>query len=74
MSSLAHTPAAFEIRTLGRHRTRSTRMTGLRLLPTGDGWSLVGPAGELVFHALGPRGRRQCLEYARARGVLFVSS
>ena len=74
MSSLAHTTAAFEIRTLGQRRTRSVRMSGVRLLPSGDGWSLVGPEGELMFQALGPRGRRQCLEYARSCGVLVVFS
>jgi hypothetical protein len=46
----------------------------LKLLPSGDGWSLVGPNGELVFEALGTRGRRECLEYARARGVLAIFS
>jgi hypothetical protein len=46
----------------------------LRLLPSGDGWSLVGPDGELVFHALGVHGRRHCLEFARAEGVLAVFS
>jgi hypothetical protein len=44
----------------------------LRLLPSGDGWSLVSPDGKLVFHALGTAGRRRCLETARARGVLAI--
>ena len=39
----------------------------LRLLPRGDGWSLVSVEGEFVFSALGLSGRRRCLEFARAR-------
>ncbi len=44
----------------------------LRLLPSGDGWSLVGVDGELVFSALGLSGRRRCLEFARAEGVILL--
>ncbi len=74
MSSLAHIPAAFEIRALGAPRTRAEGHGPVKLLPSGDGWSLVGPDGELLFQALGTRGRRACLEFARAHGVLAVFS
>jgi hypothetical protein len=43
----------------------------LRLVPIGDEWSLVTPTGDLVFHA---SDRLDCLEYARAKGVLAVLS
>ncbi len=46
----------------------------LRLLPSGDGWSLVGTDGALVFSALGLNGRRRCLEYAQATGALTLAS
>jgi hypothetical protein len=46
----------------------------LRLLPSGDGWSLVGADGALVFSALGLEGRRRCLEYAQAAGVVALAS
>jgi hypothetical protein len=55
-----------------RRVARSDCEVRLRLLPTGDGWSLVAPDGRLVFHALGTAGRRRCLETARARGVLAI--
>jgi hypothetical protein len=53
---------------------RAGGATHLRLLPSGDGWSLVGDHGELVFSALGVSGRRRCLEFARARGVAALIS
>jgi hypothetical protein len=34
----------------------------------------MGPHGEIVFHADGIRGRRECLEFARQHGVLSLSS
>ncbi len=46
----------------------------LRLLPSGDGWSLVEPDGALVFSALGLDGRRRCLEFAQAAGVVALAS
>ncbi len=73
MSSLAHTPTAFEIRARARAPADSgAAEPRLRLLPSGDGWSLVGMDGKLVFHALGTKGRRRCLEYAREHGALAV--
>jgi hypothetical protein len=76
MSALSHAPAAFAIhRVPDSDRTVPASATPtLRLMPSGDGWSLVGPGGELVFSALGAQGRRRCLQYARAHGVLAVLS
>jgi hypothetical protein len=45
----------------------------LRLLPSGDGWSLVTVDGRLVFSALGISGRRRCLEFALAEGVAVLA-
>jgi hypothetical protein len=72
MSTLAHNAAAVEIRTLGKSNARAANRLTLR--PTADGWSLLGPGGEVVCHGRGIAGRRVCLEYARARGVLAVFS
>ena len=57
---------------LSRRTVSSAVKVRLRLQPRGDGWSLVAPDGQLVFHALGATGRRRCLETARARGVLAI--
>jgi hypothetical protein len=45
-----------------------------QLVPSEDGWSLVGPHGELVIREHGTASRQRCLEAARARGVLAVFS
>jgi hypothetical protein len=75
MTAISHAPAAFAIHRIAESdRTRRTPAPALRLLPSGDGWSLVGPNGELVYSALGGKGRRRCLEFARAKGVLTVLS
>ncbi len=58
----------------GLTSTRATRSQSLRLLPSADGWSLVGLDGELVFSAVGLSGRRRCLEYAQAQGTLALIS
>jgi hypothetical protein len=68
MTSLAHAPAEVELRPLEKTDARIR----LRLLPSGEGWSLVTPEGKLVFRALGTRARRQCLEFARTHGVLAL--
>jgi hypothetical protein len=52
----------------------AVRTRSLRLLPSADGWSLVGLDGELVFSAVGLSGRKRCLEYAQARGALALIS
>jgi hypothetical protein len=44
------------------------------LRATSDGWSLLDPSGKVLFYGLGRSSRRQCLEYARSRGVLAVLS
>jgi hypothetical protein len=54
--------------------SRTTR-ADLQLVASGDGWSLVDRrSGDLVFSALGLSGRRRCLEYAHASGVLALVS
>lgn len=50
----------------------ASRTRQLRLLPNGDGWSLVNLDGELVYSALGTRGRRQCLSFAESHGVIAL--
>jgi hypothetical protein len=74
MSSVINTPAAFETTTPDALHVLALGAGPVRLRPTGDGWSLVGPDEELLFHAPGIRGRRRCLEYARDEGVLAVFS
>jgi hypothetical protein len=74
MTSLAHTSTLDWLHPWSV-RTTTTRASGrLRLLASGDGWSLVSPDGHLVFQALGIHGRRRCLEYAHSEGVLAVLS
>jgi hypothetical protein len=46
----------------------------LRLVASGDGWSLVSLEGEPVFSADGLRGRWSCLEFAHSRGVVALVS
>jgi hypothetical protein len=74
MSAVADKPDMFQLWSFKGLRGEARASMRLRLLPSGDGWSLVGPDGKLVFQALGSRGRRQCLEFARAHGVLAISS
>jgi hypothetical protein len=71
MTSPTHRPGRLEIRTFTRPCVGDQAHAGVRLTlrPSGDGWSLVGPAGQLVFHALGADGRRSCLEFAPAAGI-----
>jgi hypothetical protein len=45
----------------------------LRLMATGDGWSLVGRDGAVVYSALGTGGRRQCLAFACAGVVAALA-
>jgi hypothetical protein len=71
MTSLTHRPIRLQIGDLSRSRNGAEF---LRLLPTGDGWALVGQDGKVVFEALGTHARHECLEFARARGVLGVMS
>jgi len=50
------------------------RHVRMKLVPGGEGWSLVSPDGESVFAACTKHARRRCLEFARAQGVLAVLS
>ena len=53
------------------------RMAGdgrIRLLPSEDGWSLVTDDGRVLVRGMGQDSRHQCLEYARASGILAVLS
>jgi hypothetical protein len=73
MAVIANRPAAIELHAgLGVLADRIPDRLWLRA--TGDGWSLVAPDGHVLFHALGLSGRRECLEFARERGVLAVLS
>jgi hypothetical protein len=72
MTAFADMSRAFEIRDVGRAHSAQGHPQHLSLRATGDGWSLLGPEGELVFQAIGLAGRRACLEYAREHGVLAV--
>jgi hypothetical protein len=74
MSSLTHTPAAIEAKMPDALHVLALGAGPVKLRPTGDGWSLVGPDEEVLFHAPGIRGRRRCLEFARNEGVLAVFS
>jgi hypothetical protein len=74
VSSLAYKPAAFAIHIAEPRRLRHAVGRYPTLAPTEDGWSLVGPAGDLLFRGLGVRGRRECLEFARDRGIVAVMS
>jgi hypothetical protein len=44
----------------------------LRLVPSGDGWSLMTLDAQCVFHAPGPGARHRCLEFALNAGALSV--
>jgi hypothetical protein len=72
MTSVAHHPAAFAVHVDRDPRLRDESDGRLYLRATGDGWSLLNPAGEVLFRGFGLAGRRQCLEFARANGVLAV--
>jgi hypothetical protein len=73
MTAIAHRRSAIELREgLGALVGRASDRLWMRAI--GDGWSLVDPDGHVLFHALGLSGRRECLEFARSRGVLAVLS
>jgi hypothetical protein len=59
-----------DVATIGGRTSGSRR---LRLLASGDGWSLVEPSGRLVYAALGVSGRRRCLKFAHDQGVVVVA-
>lgn len=51
-----------------------TDRSRLQLRPSGDGWSLVGVDGRVVFAAVGRSARQRCLQFAQAGGVLALIS
>jgi hypothetical protein len=71
-SSFTTHHAALPATSSGFGDRRRTGSRQLRLLPSGDGWTLVSLDGECVYSALGFSGRRRCLEHARAAGVIAL--
>lgn len=53
---------------------RASAVRQLTLRATETGWSMLDPNGAVVFRRPGPRGRRECLEFARALGVLSITT
>jgi hypothetical protein len=74
MIPLTHNSTAHRRHPPSARATNTHANARLRLLASGDGWSLIGPDGHLVFQALGIQGRRRCLEYAHSEGVLAILS
>jgi hypothetical protein len=74
MTAIAHKPAAFELRLPRDAAKRDRYAHTMTLKPSADGWSLIGPDGEVLFRGLGTSARRQCLQRARELGVLTVVS
>ena len=72
MTAIAHTPAAVELHAGLKLSEGPPDRVWLRA--TTDGWSLLDPSGSVLFRGLGSSSRRQCLEFARSRGVLAVLS
>ncbi|MGZ4179100.1 MAG: hypothetical protein ACXVUL_00205 [Solirubrobacteraceae bacterium] len=72
MTAIAHTRAAVEVH--AGLRLADGPPDRLWLRATSDGWSLLDPSGRVLFSGLGQSSRRQCLEFARSRGVLAVLS
>jgi hypothetical protein len=71
MSPSVHSASTFDV-VAGAGTKPVARQLLLR--PSDDGWSLLTPDGEVVYRGLGEAGRRQCLKFACARGVLAVIS
>lgn len=69
MATIAHTPPQFHPR-IGLAAERGP----LKLVTSPEGWALLDPSGREVFSAPGLRGRRRCLQFAHAHGVLAVLS
>ena len=72
MSAIAHTRPAIELHSGIRLADGPPGRLWLRA--TSDGWSLLDPSGKVLFYGLGQSSRRECLEFARSRGVLAVLS
>jgi hypothetical protein len=73
MSATFHRSTTIEV-LAGAAGERGPAARHLLLRQSDDGWSLLRSDGEVVFRAMGDRGRRRCLEFARAVGVLAVIS
>ena len=71
---LIHTRVRRRPRSHERVRDAERGARQLRLVASGDGWSLVSLDGEPVFSAEGRRGRWRCLEFALDRGVVALVS
>ena len=71
MTTLDYHPAAIHVSTAD---VPSTAGGYLLLRPTGDGWSLMTPDGEVIYRGLGLDSRRRCLELAVERGAATVLS
>lgn len=63
-----------EIRSLVEPCLRENRAQRLRLRQADAGWSLMGPGGDVVFHAEDPGGRRACLTFASEHGIAALFS
>ena len=72
MTAIAHTRAAIELHE--GLRLSDGPPDRLWLRATSDGWSLLDPSGNVLVYGMGQSSRRQCLEFARSRGVLAVLS
>ena len=67
-------PSAFKSDGSDASRHRIGGHVRVRLVQSGEAWSLVSPEGESVFQASGKEARRRCLEFACAEGVLALLS
>ena len=63
---------SFHIQAARPVRSRAEGTEQLYLRASGDGWSLMNSNGEVLLRGFGLASRQQCLEYARAIGVLTV--
>ena len=74
MTTFNYHPAAIELSAAEKRDVQRTAGGYLLLRPTGDGWSLMIPDGEVIYRGLGPDSRRRCLEIAVERGAATVLS
>jgi hypothetical protein len=74
VAAYAPRTTAIELHAAHPAQVRHRAATQLLLRPTEDGWSLLTPDGALVMRGFGLGSRRQCLQHARAMGVLTVTS
>jgi hypothetical protein len=74
VATFASQPSAIELHTSPPAQVHHRAASQLLLRPTEDGWSLLTPDGALVLRGFGLGSRRQCLQYARALGVLTVAT